>query len=66
MAGLALRQFNTKLTDEDIARLERARERLQQRVGPNYRVTHRTVILEALERLEGYLDRLDRDKERAR
>jgi hypothetical protein len=59
-------QINIKLSKEEIARIERAKERLAARMDPKYRVTARIVILEALERLEVYLDKLDRDKDRDR
>lgn len=60
------KQLNVKLATQELERVERLRERIQQREGQRYRVTQRVVILEALDALESYLDRLDKDKERRR
>jgi hypothetical protein len=59
-------QLNIKFSPEDIQRIEKAKERLAARSDPKFRVTIRIVILEALERLESYLDKLDKDKGRDR
>lgn len=58
--------FNMKLTEDEHKRIEALREAIQRRIGPNIRATQKTVILEALERLEGYYSRLERDKTRER
>lgn len=58
----ATRLFNTRLTDDDYARLERLRDRLQERYGPRVRVTYRTVIQEAMDTLEKRLDDLERKR----
>lgn len=58
--------FNLRLTDGEYEQLERLRERLQQRYGETVRVSQKTVFLEALRALQGYYDKLDRDKTRDR
>lgn len=58
--------LNLRLTKSQYQRFERLRERLQARVSENMRVTQKTVFLEALKALEGYYDKLERDKRRER
>lgn len=58
--------FTVRLTEEELARLERLRERMQNRAPTGVRYTQRMTILAALERLEAHLDRLERDKGRER
>ena len=58
--------LHVRMPDEELERVERLRERLQAKMGPHVRVTQRTVILEALERLQTHFDRLDRDQGRQR
>lgn len=58
--------FNMKLSDDERNRIERLREAIQQRIGANVHVSQKTVILEALERLEAYYAKLERDKARDR
>jgi hypothetical protein len=58
--------FNLKMSDDERNRIERLREAIQQRLGANVRVSQKTVILEALERLEAYYAKLERDKQRER
>lgn len=66
MATERTRVFGVKVSDEEMQRIDQLRERLQRRSGEHVRVTSRTVLLEALDRLEAHLDRLERDKGRDR
>lgn len=59
-------RLSLRLTDQELERFTRAQERLQERLGPNIRVTQKATFLEALERLEAHFTRLDRDKGRDR
>lgn len=58
--------ISVRLTDDEKERLDRAQQRLQQRGDPKVHVTQRYVLVAGLERLEAYLDKLDRDQERRR
>lgn len=58
--------FNLKLTTAEHERVEKLKDAIQQRLGPNVAVSQRTVFLEALEKLEAYYARLERDKTRER
>lgn len=58
--------FTIRMSEEEKARLERCRERLQARAPIGVRITQRMTILAALERLEAHLDKLERDKGRDR
>ena len=58
--------IHVRVPDESVELVRRLRERIQERVGPNVRVTQATVILEALDRLQEHYKRLDRDKGRER
>lgn len=58
--------LHVRLPDEELERVERLRERIQARMGPRVRVTQRMVILEALDKLQAHLDKLDSDKGRQR
>ena len=57
--------LSVRLSQEELERFRKARERLQERERPGYTVTDRVALLVALERLEAHLDRLDKDKGRA-
>lgn len=59
-------QINIRVSDEELERVERVRERLQERESPLIRITQRIAILKAVEALESYLDKLDREKGRKR
>lgn len=62
----ATRHFNLRLTDEELARIERLQERLQERItaraGVNVRVSQKMVFMEALDALETKLDDLARKR----
>lgn len=58
--------MSIRLSDEEIQRFKAAKKRLEERGDPKYPTTDRVTLLEALERLETYLDKLDRDKKRQR
>lgn len=58
--------LNLRLSDDELQRIEKAKERLQERESQLFRVTQRVTVLKALELLEAHLDRLDRDKGRKR
>lgn len=60
------KQVNLHMSPDEAARMEAVRQRLQARQGQRYRVTYRIVLLEALDALEGYLDRIDKDRSRPR
>jgi len=66
MATERTRVFGVKVSNEEMERIESLRVRLQNRAGSHVRVTSRTVLLEALDRLESHLERLERDKGRDR
>jgi hypothetical protein len=55
--------LNVKLSDEEFARVQAVRERLQPYLAdsdPSYQVTNHDVFLQALIRLERRLDKLDK------
>lgn len=54
--------FHVRASQADLDRIESLRSRLQEQMGPQVRVTQRTVLLVALERLEAYLAKLDAEK----
>jgi hypothetical protein len=59
----AAHQLNVKLTDEEFARVQVVRERLQPLLAdsdPSYQVTNHDVFVQALTRLERRLDKLDK------
>jgi hypothetical protein len=59
----AAHQLNVKLTDEEFARVQVVRERLQPHMASSdssYQVTNHDVFMEALTRLERRLDKLDK------
>lgn len=58
--------LTVRFDEDELARLERLRERLQARAASGVRVTQRMTILTALERLEAHLAKLERDQERKR
>jgi hypothetical protein len=58
--------LTVRLSDEELARIVRLQERLQEREGAHVRVTQRVTLLRAMDALEKHLDRLDRDKGRDR
>jgi hypothetical protein len=64
--GGSMGTIHVRVPDESVELVRRLRERIQERVGPNVRVTQATVILEALDRLQEHYKRLDRDKGRER
>lgn len=60
------KSLTIRISESELARLESLRERLQTREGSRIRVTQRMTIMEALDRLEAHLARLERDKGRQR
>jgi hypothetical protein len=59
----ATHQLCVKLTDEEYARVQAVRERLQPHLAgsdPSYQVTNHDVFMGALARLERRLDKLDK------
>lgn len=62
----ATKSLTIRISESELARLESLRERLQAREGSRIRVTQRMTIMEALDRLETHLARLERDKGRQR
>lgn len=60
------RTLNLALTDEELNRIRRLRDRLQEREREYIKVSIKRTFLEALDALEAKLDKLDRDRERSR
>lgn len=60
------RRLTIRVTDAELDRIERLRERLQEKMPAGARATQRTVFLEALNTLEGYFQKLDKDRSRER
>lgn len=58
--------LNVRMSEEELARVDALRERLQKRADVGVLVTQRIVVLRALETLEAYLDKLDRERGRPR
>lgn len=62
----ARRHFNLRLTDQELARVERLQERLQSRIaaraGVSVRVSQKLVFTEALDALERDLDEKERKR----
>lgn len=62
----ARKHFNLRITDEELARIEKLRERLQNRIatraGVSVRVSQKTVFFEALDALERDLDEKERKR----
>jgi hypothetical protein len=58
--------LHVRMPDEELERVEKLRERIQARMGSGVRVTQRTVILEALAKLQAHFDKLDGDRGRQR
>jgi hypothetical protein len=59
----ATHQLSVKLSDEEFARFQAVRERLQPLLAesdPSYQVTNHDVFLQALSRLERRLDKLEK------
>ena len=59
----ATHQLSIKLSDEEFARVQVVRERLQPLLAesdPSYQVTNHDVFLQALTRLERRLDKLEK------
>lgn len=60
------RHFNLRLTEQELARVERLQERLKSRIatraGVSIRVSQKTVFLEALAALEQELDEKERKR----
>lgn len=59
----ATHQLTVKLSDEEYARVQAVRERLQPHLvgsDPSYQVTNHDVFLQALIRLERRLDKLEK------
>jgi hypothetical protein len=56
--------LNARLSKSELERIENCRELLQGLLGPNVRVTQRTVVLEALDRLEIHM--ANQENEQAR
>ena len=59
----ATHQLSVKLSDEEFARVQAVRERLQPFLAdsdPGYQVTNHDVFLQALVRLERRLDKLEK------
>jgi len=59
----ATHQLTVKLSDEEFARVQAVRQRLQPLLAdsdPSYQVTNRDVFLQALIRLERRLDKLEK------
>jgi hypothetical protein len=59
----ATHQLSVKLSDEEFARVQAVRERLQPLLAesdPSYQVTNHDVFLQALSRLERRLDKLEK------
>lgn len=61
---LLTKALNIRLTPAELDQIEQLRTRLQEQLGPTVRVTQRTVILTALERLEAHLAKLEKDRTR--
>jgi hypothetical protein len=62
-AHQATHQLNVKLSNEEFARVQAVRERLQPLLAdsdPSYQVTNHDVFVQALIRLERRLDKLDK------
>jgi hypothetical protein len=62
-AHQATHQLNVKLSDEEYARVQAVRERLQPFLAdsdPSYQVTNHDVFVRALIRLERRLDKLEK------
>lgn len=55
-------RLNFRLTTDELARFEKVRAAIQQRLGQNIRVTQKATLLEALSMLEAYYDKLERDR----
>jgi hypothetical protein len=65
----ATHQLNIKLSDEEYARVQVVRERLQPHLAdsdPSYQVTNHDVFLQALIRLERRLDKLEKKEKKGR
>lgn len=62
----ARKHFNLRITDEELARIERLQERLQTRIanraGVSVRVSQKMVFFEALDALERDLDEKERKR----
>ena len=54
--------LNIRMRRSDLERIERLKERVQQRMGGGVRVSQRTVILEALDALEKRYADLERKR----
>ncbi len=62
----ARKHFNLRLTDDELAHVEKLRERLQNRIttqaGVSVRVSQKTVFIEALDALDRELDERERKR----
>lgn len=58
--------LHVRMSEQELARVVRLQERLQEREGPMIRVSQRLTVLRAVEALESYLDKLDRERGRKR
>ncbi len=54
--------FNVRLSDDQVAEIERYRAVLQETFGSSVRVTQRTVVMEALKQLRLYLEHNEETK----
>lgn len=54
--------LNIRMSQEELDQIEGYRKRLQVQLGPRVKVTQRTVVLTAMDRLEAHLVKLEKER----
>jgi ABC-type bacteriocin/lantibiotic exporter with double-glycine peptidase domain len=57
------RNINVRLTEDEIRMLDEFQERLQRAMGDEFKVTQRTVIVQALKQFAQYLTQMEQNKQ---